>query len=83
MVFIYLDNAHNVSIYRPVMTFNGAKLDDLKQELRDRLGIPEKVNIEVYNRRLGGFNRKLLSSLPQDCTDVYVLLKVEGCNAGN
>jgi hypothetical protein len=83
MVFVYLDNAHNVSIYHPVMTYNGVAMDELKQALRDRLGIPDKVVIEVYDRRVGGVHRKLLSALPQDCTDVYVLLKVEGSNAGN
>ncbi len=83
MVFVYLDNAHNVSLYHPVMTFNGGNIDELKKELRDRMGIPEKVILEVYDRRIGGFGRKRLSTLPQDITDVYVLLKVEDGNAGN
>ena len=83
MVFVYLDNAHNVSLYHPVMTYNGSSLEDLKRELRDRLGIPSKVSLDVYDRRIGGFNRKRLSTLPQDCTDVYVLLKVEEGNAGH
>jgi hypothetical protein len=83
MVYVYIDNAHNVSLYHPVMTFNGGNLDELKRELRDRMGIPDKVMLDVYNRRIGGLGRKLLSTLPQDLTDVYVLLKVEGNNAGN
>jgi hypothetical protein len=83
MVFVYLDNAHNVSLYHPAMTYNGSNIEDLKIELRDRLGIPNKVRIEVYDRRIGGFNRKRLNDLPQNCTDVYVLLKVEEGNVGH
>ena len=83
MVFVYLDNAHNVSLYHPVMIYSGNSLEELQKELRDRLGIPNRVRMEVYNRRVGGFGRKRLSLLPQDCTDVYVLLKVEDSNADN
>ena len=83
MVYIYLENAHNISIYHPIMTFNGGCLDELRQALRDHLGLPEKLQLEVYNRRMGGSGRKRLSTLPQDLTDVYVLLKVESADVDN
>lgn len=83
MVFVYLDNAHNVSLYHPVMKFDGGNLDELKKDLRDRLGIPNKVILEVYDRRIGGFGRKRISALPHDLTDVYVVLKVENLDVSN
>ncbi len=83
MVFVYVENAHNLSLYTPVLTYYGANLDELKTKLRTALSLPPRIRVEVYDRRLGAMQRKLLKALPQNLTDVYVLLKVEDEDAGN
>jgi hypothetical protein len=79
MISVYLENALDVSSYNHVFRFRGGTLDDLVQEVKDYLSVPagHSVRCEVYNRRLGSLKRSLLKTLPHDCEEVYVMLKVE------
>ena len=79
MVAVYLENAHDISSYSPYFYYNGTDIADLCDEVRDRLGVPHgvKVRVEIYDKRIGSFHRKLLKTLPQSVENVYVMLKVE------
>jgi hypothetical protein len=79
MVFVYLENALNISIYHPVFTYNGGNMDELKMEVAKFLNMPaqKKLRIDAFDRRMGSTGRKYLRTLPQDITDVYVVLKIE------
>jgi hypothetical protein len=79
MVAVFLENAHDISSYSPFFHYNGTDLSDLCEEVRDRLGIPKgaRIRVDIYDKRLGIFHRKLLKSFPQDAENVYVVLKVE------
>jgi hypothetical protein len=79
MISVYLENALHVSSYNCVFRFQGGTLEDLIEEVKDYLSVPAGRNVrcEVYNRRLGSFKRALMKTLPHDCEEVYVMLKVE------
>ena len=78
MVFVYLENAHDISIYSPIMNYAGTSLHEMKVLILDFLKVKNnKINLEFFDKRQGVFQRKRLSSLPEDLTDVYVMLKVE------
>ena len=78
MHYVYLENAHDISFYSPFMNFQGDSVSELIDELYTRLKISDKakVRFEVYDRRHGCTIRKrLLSTIPEDVMDVYVMLK--------
>ena len=78
MVFVYLENAHDISIYSPIMNYNGSSLLELTGRILDYLDVRHnKVQLQFFDKRQGGAQRKRLSSLPEYLTDVYVMLKVE------
>ena len=79
MVFVYLENALNVSIYHPILIYNGGRVDELKTEVLRYLNVrpQKKLRIEIFDRRLGCTNRKYLREIVQGITDVYVQLKLE------
>jgi len=83
MVLVYVENAHNLPMYQYVLSYNGTDLLELKNTLRNNLDLGPKICVEVYDRRLGMMHRKLLNTLPENQTTVYVILKVEGCDASN
>ncbi len=78
MHFVYLENAHDISFYSPFMNFQGSTVDELIAELYVRLKVSDKskVRFEIFDRRHGCLLRKrLLTTIPDDITDVYVMMK--------
>lgn len=78
MVFVYLENAHDISIYSPIMNYNGGSLDELSVSIIEFLKVENnKIQIQFFDKRQGMSHRKRITSLPAQLTDVYVMLKVE------
>ena len=78
-MFVYLENAHNISSYKPVFQYNGDNIDELIVKIKGYLEVQtdSRLRIVVYDRRFGSTSRRILTNLHNVCEDVYVVLKVE------
>lgn len=81
-MFVYIENAHNISSYTPIFNYNGDSIDELVNEVKNYLQIPDKskINVTIYDKRFGYISRHLLTSLSKDYEDVYIKLRVEDGN---
>lgn len=77
-MLIYIENAHNISAYKPIFNYNGNDIYKLISEVRNLLGIIDsKIKLIVYNRRFGSIMRTELNNLENYVgTDVYIRLKL-------
>lgn len=79
-MLVYIENAHNIRLYKPVLYYNGNSIQELEDEIRNYLDIGQKRDIKVimYDKRSGCSSRHMLTSLEnQTMLDVYVKLKLE------
>lgn len=78
-MLVYIENAHNISAYKPILNYNGNDIYELISEVRNFLGIcvDSKIKLIVYNRRFGTIMRTELNNLENYVgTDVYIRLKL-------
>ena len=76
-MFVYIENAHNVSLYKPVFRYDGNSMEELENEIRKYLNIAEKqtVQIVMYDRRFGCTLRQVVTSLENIAeNDIYIKL---------
>ena len=79
-IFVYIENAHNISIYKPYFQYEGSSISTLIGMVKNNLQIQDKPNIKigVYDRRFGCVSRKEVVNLENLVgTDVYIRLRVE------
>ena len=77
-MLVYIENAHNISAYKPIFHYHGNDINELISEVRNLLGIIDsKIKCVIYNRRFGTIMRTELNNL-ENCidTDVYIRLKL-------
>jgi hypothetical protein len=82
-MFVYLENALDISIYKPVFQFHGKSKEELVSAVFQFLKVSNnsKLRVDIYSARLGCVNRKRVSSLNAATDDVYIMLK--GIEDGN
>jgi hypothetical protein len=76
---VYLENALDISIYKPAFSFYGGTVEELIDEIRSYLGIlpSKRLILEIFDRRRGCISRVRLFNLPPGLDAVYVVLKLE------
>jgi hypothetical protein len=76
-MFVYLENALDISSYSPVFQYNGKSMEELEAMVFQFLNISNKnkIRICVYTGRVGYLKRKILSSLNAAPEEVYIVLK--------
>jgi len=75
---IYIENLSGVMSNRILYTFHGQSITELDAELRQMLNIPSDVRVEIYDKRFGFSNRKLVTSLesmPPQQESLHVFLR--------
>lgn len=78
-MLVYIENAHNISAYKPIFHYDGNDIYELISEVRNFLGVcvDSKIKFVLYNRRFGSIMRTELFNLENYVgTDVYIRLKL-------
>jgi hypothetical protein len=76
-MFVYIENALGISIYKPMFQFHGKSLKELEIAVFKHLNISNnlRARIDVYSARLGCLSRNRLTSLNTVTEDVYIMLR--------
>ena len=75
---IYIENLSNVSHNKTLFTYRGISVPELESDIRDRCSLPPTVRLEVYDKRFGSSQRRLLTSLTElskDHDSLHVFLR--------
>lgn len=78
-MLVYIENAHNISAYKPIFNYRGNDINELIDKVQNFLGIivDNKIKFIVYNRRFGTIMRTELNNLENYVDmDVYIRLKL-------